>query len=384
MSNHFSYFPSDNVVVTPYNAQYSYPSQANKSVKMTPRIPPKNGTNFAPGQQIRLEFPAQGYVNPANTFLVMDVVLVAPTNAGAYAVRFQNSIQSIINRVTLKYGGGPQEDLLQYGLLVRILTETTSTGQNNNVNQMGIADGIGGTCTGTLMSNYAAAVAVSSVAVVGTVCTITVASGGTVFKPGQYLTFSSATINGILVSDEYFQVLTSTATTITIEVPAGTIIAGTGTIIPIQAASGLLNTRQSQIQGLASAFLTATLGTAADDSWQESRGPGSGFVPNNQAALPGGMTAPTTPYSVRRYMINFALGTFTQDKLLPTKWLASQLAIEITLELSENCIYQPVGLSGNTTPPRYMVGNVALIPEIIEFDDKYDEDFLANLEAGGV
>ena len=63
MSSHFQYFPSDNVVVTPYNAQYSYPSQANKSVKMTPRIPPKNGTNFAPGQQIRLELPAQGYVS---------------------------------------------------------------------------------------------------------------------------------------------------------------------------------------------------------------------------------------------------------------------------------------------------------------------------------
>lgn len=94
MSSHFSYFPSDNVVVTPYNAQYSYPSQANKSVKMTPRIPPKNGTNFSPGQQIRLEFPAQGYVNPRNTFLVMDVVLVAPANAGAYAVRFQNNVKS--------------------------------------------------------------------------------------------------------------------------------------------------------------------------------------------------------------------------------------------------------------------------------------------------
>lgn len=62
MSSHFQYFPSDNVVITPYNAQYSYPSQANKSVKMTPRIVPKNGTNFTPGQQIRLEFPAQGYV----------------------------------------------------------------------------------------------------------------------------------------------------------------------------------------------------------------------------------------------------------------------------------------------------------------------------------
>ena len=59
---------------------------------MTPKIPPKNGTNFAPGQQIRVEFPAQGYVNPANTTLMMDVVLVAPTNSSTFAVRFQNNV----------------------------------------------------------------------------------------------------------------------------------------------------------------------------------------------------------------------------------------------------------------------------------------------------
>lgn len=44
-------------------AQYAFPSQANKSVKMTPRIPPKNGFVFTPGNVIRLEFPAQGYVS---------------------------------------------------------------------------------------------------------------------------------------------------------------------------------------------------------------------------------------------------------------------------------------------------------------------------------
>lgn len=37
-------------------------------MKMTPRIPPKNAAVFTPGNVIRLEFPAQGYVNPG-TFL---------------------------------------------------------------------------------------------------------------------------------------------------------------------------------------------------------------------------------------------------------------------------------------------------------------------------
>ena len=66
MASHFKWYPSSSEVTVPWNARYSFPSQANKAVKMTPRIPPKNAANFGPGGQIRLEFPAQGYVNPGN------------------------------------------------------------------------------------------------------------------------------------------------------------------------------------------------------------------------------------------------------------------------------------------------------------------------------
>lgn len=60
MSAHYKWYPSEAEVIVPWNARYSFPSQANKAVKMTPRIPPKNGGTFSPGQVIRLEFPAQG------------------------------------------------------------------------------------------------------------------------------------------------------------------------------------------------------------------------------------------------------------------------------------------------------------------------------------
>ncbi len=63
MSQHFKWYPGQDEVVVPWNATFQFPSQANKAVKLTPRIPPKNGAIFAPGQVIRLEFPAQGYVN---------------------------------------------------------------------------------------------------------------------------------------------------------------------------------------------------------------------------------------------------------------------------------------------------------------------------------
>jgi len=86
-------------MVVPFMAQYAFPSQANKSVKMTPRIPPKNGFVFTPGNVIRLEFPAQGYVNPLTTSLSFDVSVVVP-NPGIpldlagkqVTVRFQNNV----------------------------------------------------------------------------------------------------------------------------------------------------------------------------------------------------------------------------------------------------------------------------------------------------
>lgn len=59
MSSHFRWYPSSDEMVVPFMAQYAFPSQANKSVKMTPRISPKTGFVFTPGNVIRLEFPAQ-------------------------------------------------------------------------------------------------------------------------------------------------------------------------------------------------------------------------------------------------------------------------------------------------------------------------------------
>lgn len=62
MSSHYRWYPSESEVIVPWNARYSFPSQANKAVKMTPRIPPKNGATFNPGSVIRLEFPAQVFI----------------------------------------------------------------------------------------------------------------------------------------------------------------------------------------------------------------------------------------------------------------------------------------------------------------------------------
>lgn len=291
MSAHFKWYPASEEVIVPWNARYSFPSQANKAVKLTPRIPPKNGGSFTPGQVIRLEFPAQGYVNPINTTLSFDVSLTgyggvtglsAPLSA---IVRFQNNISSIFSRVRLLYGATPLEDMIDYNVIVRCLTEWTSTSQQGTMDQTSITDGIGGVAWGT--------------------------DGG--------------------ANSAVFQ--------------------------------GNVNTRQKYIQGHSTTFVTRAAVSA---------GSGLGSVPQG-----------TTTTTTRRYQVNFALGLFTQSKLIPTKFMASQLAIELTLEQPAACIFAIAGGSVTGTPT-YTVQNVNLIPEILEFDASYDEMFLKGLRDGGV
>lgn len=279
MAAHFKWYPDSEQTIVPFNAQFSFPSQANKCVKTTPRIPPKAGGNFVPGNTLRVEFPAQGYVNALNTCLTFDVTLGMGTTAGDIA-RFQNNIQSIFTRARIMYGSTPLEDIPGYNIIVRALTEWTATNQNGTMDQTSICEGIGGTVTGTL---------------------------------------GDGTANNL----------------------------------------SLVNARQARIQGIDN---TATTGF--------------GLVPNNDTQNTGFARGCT-----RRYCITFALGLMTQEKLLPTKWMASQLAIDLTLAQAPACIFMPVNTG---TPATYAISNVNLIPELLEFDSSYDQLFLEGLRNGGV
>ena len=181
------------------------------------------------------------------------------------------------------YGATPIEDIINYNVIVRNLTEWTATNQECAMDQSTIADGIGGTSYG-------------------------------VYKAAD----TAALTHGFVVA------------------------------------------RQNHIQGIDQTHTNATPVLA-----------GAGYVPNQSP----------TGSCTRRYQINFALGLFTQDKLIPTKFMASQLAIELTLENVASCLFARGTLTAN---PTYSVGNVNLIPEIMEFDSSYDAMFLKGLRDGGV
>ena len=324
MASHYKWYPSSEEVIVPFNARYSFPSQANKAVKITPRIPPQNGQTFTPGQIIRLQFPAQGYVNPLNTTIEFDVELMGYGASGATGeqTRFQNNIQSIFNRVRLLYGATPLEDIINYNVVVRNLTEWTATDQVGTMDQTSVAEGIGGVVIGNDLTN------------------------ATVGPTGSTTPSIACTFGLVNVRQNYIQGIDTSATSI-----SGAAAGGTGGV-----------TEGTFIQGS-----------------------GVGSVPNqNQNTIPG-VVPSGFQNTIRRYQVNLALGLFTQDKLLPVKWMASQLAIEITLEQPANCIISNIGSGASvTSTPTYAVGNVNLIPEILEFDASYDAMFLKGLRDGGV
>ena len=222
-------------------------------------------------------------------------------------VRFQNNIQSLFSRVRLLYGATPLEDIPNYNVIVRGLTEWTGS-DALGADQTSVTDGIGGV------------------------------------QPG---------VAGALEIT-----------------PANFAVAGAPTII---------NVRQKYIQGV---DLRGVDEDAAGSI------PGAGVVPNG-VSLGGALGVVHESIfgqnPTRRYQVQLALGMFTQEKLIPTKFMASQLAIEITLANANECmIFRPFGTGSLNTPPTYVVSNVNLIPEILEFDASYDESFLRGLQSGGV
>jgi len=317
MATHFRWYGADTKVTVPWNMTYEYPSQANKAVKSTPRLVPKNGSTFTPQSYIRIELPAQGYLNTANTTLVFDVELsyFPVTNDGSI-VRMQNNIQSIFDNVRLMYGSTPLEQILSYNQLVRSLTEWTT---NGHMDQASCADGI---------------------------------------------SFGTARTNG--TTNDGFGTTTTNK------------LFNQGQVNGRQVLHGI-----SQQSNSGAAQHSLDLG---GDGW--------GAVPDG--TIVGNGTTPTAAITVtRRYAVQLNLGLLQQGKLLPIKYMASQLALELQPAPAIDCILWHQGYAtGGTDPmtyaaaynttngPSYTIKNMVLLPEILEFDSTYDATFLSGLKTG--
>lgn len=150
----FLFHPLMNEVV-PYNATYEFPSQATRSTKRTIKMSPKNNaSSYVSGSTIRFEFPASGYLNPANTYLSFNCR--SKITAGAFAAgattpggfEFQQNIASIFRRVRVLYGSLVLEDIQDYNILQRLLSDLL-TKSGTSVSDTSMYQGIGRTTRDT-------------------------------------------------------------------------------------------------------------------------------------------------------------------------------------------------------------------------------------------
>ncbi len=84
MASTFKYHSQVDEVV-PWQATYTFPTQATKVNKQTVKLVPKNGSSFTSGQIVRIEFPADNYLNVLNSVLQFDVQWNI-ANTSAYGV----------------------------------------------------------------------------------------------------------------------------------------------------------------------------------------------------------------------------------------------------------------------------------------------------------
>lgn len=281
MASTFKFHSQINEVV-PWQAQYTFPTQSTKVNKQIVKLPPKNGADFRPGNIIRIEFPADNYLNTLNSVLSFDLNIENATSADAVTLQ-RGGAQNVIKRLRVMYGSLVIEDIQEYKTLVRILSEC-------GVQQDYMAS------SGTILDGMTA---------------------GTVKDWGHRLTVAGN--------------------------PA---IAG----------------RRAGLQGL-----PLTNNTSAD-----AIGLLKDFVYTGDSQAYEGLRVQRT------FALNLLSGLLTCKKLVPLKWMAAQLAIEITLATAEDCLLSD---ASNTT---YSINNVNYIAEMLEFDSTYDQAFFMGLQQGGV
>jgi len=151
---------------------------------------------------------------------------------------------------------------------------------------------------------------------------------------------------------------------------------------------GLVNVRQKYIQGNCSSF-AGIADPGPNPTADFTNGASLGQVPGD-SSNPGMFTTNGQPVCTRRYVISLMLGLLIQNKLIPVKYMASAFAIELTLANPQNCmIVSSTGLvpahpTALVSPPSYGVTNVNLLPELLEYDNEFDNAFQQGLATNGV
>lgn len=367
--------------IVPWQAQYTFPSQATKSTKQTVKLVPKNGSTFnSQNRRIRFEFPSDGYLSWKNTVLKFDLeTKYAGSNFPIVNVGFVEASastqivyvpQSASTTVTI--GGDVQNAVLsgdpaaiEPGFLIRMKTgaiyrviSVEADDGGAPFNRSFTVDGATVTvaCRKLNVVNVRAERGrklvdlnnqgqLTSAAYIfpnarqpqcgghGLIRRLRVLYGGMVLEDIQEYATIAQIMYDTTVSKDY--------------------LAGSGS---------LLEGSYSE-----PSFRTAQPNAAFTDDYSSI---------NNSVGI-----APGLAVRKRQVILNCLSGLLDAAKLFPLKWMAAQFAIELELANDSDFYISDPLLSGNVT---YEVTNSNFIAELHEFDSSFDYAFMTGLKSSGV
>jgi hypothetical protein len=405
MSSTFKYHSQVDEIV-PWQATYTFPSQATKVNKQTVKLVPKNGSTFRSGNIIRIEFPADNYLNVLNSVLQFDT---------QFEITNSNSGGVVHGLATAHNSSG--EDVNTTGMVVfdnfvagsgSAAIGTTNGQQIYNGYLIAITDGTGGSA-GTVGGTFYSVVSSSFYASSGTTY------GFRLMRPLPIALTNDKTYHitlippyclqrggaqnfikrlrilyGSLVLEDIQEYKTLVRMFFEAAVDPG-MAAGSGAILEgLQGAYPSDAVATSDIvEALQHAFAQPD-GSYNSERYLNAGGPSPSNVQSILQCAPAlssigavvslGSAANYPNTGRTTYCLNLLSGIFTQKKLIPLKWMAAQLAIEITLASEADCLLTNSASNSIT----YELSNVNFLAEMLEFDSAYDQAFLAGLRSSGV
>lgn len=307
--------------IIPWQAQYQFPSQSNKVRKQTVKLVPKNGSSFGPTQIVRFEFPADGYCNMLNTALTFDVKTDLSTcgaTAGSAAVAADN-----LPYIQLPRGGAHnyiKRVRVLYGSLVLEDIQEYKT-LARMFTEMGVSKAYQQS-TGSIADGH------SESAMRNVANPFAPNSAGANVNKNAYLTDAVTTSDALMMSNSL--------------VNASAVMA-------------------QQVGGSLAVLSGNTNGTVYYPRFD--------FCNDASTSAAGPNTSVT-----RTFTLQLLTGLTSLKKLLPLKWMASQIAIELTMASTVEMY------NTNLLNPTVSFLNMNMITELLEFDSSYDLAFFEGLK----
>jgi len=378
-------FHADISETVPWQAQYTFPTQSSKVHKQTVKLVPKNGQTFGPNERTRIEFPADDYLNPLNSYLSFDLNIIDPeatpykycTKRGTTNVTDTDGKSSKINIVD-------DSTNPQWAPWYALLSAAANVGR------------LAGYYIRITKGRYAGRVArILDNTATNNIVTIThdYGPGFEVYEgdyveiiPGTRLPFGGAhnlinrlrVLYGSLVIEDLQQY---------------------STMVRMILTGGMQEGYAGQ-QGSLMDGLTAGHHNYDTSNWRSESFIGQGNITGQVTELSQAMSKCHDTYALlnklsaaqhpaeaskgtsttprpQNFNLNLFSGFLCVQKLIPLKWMAAQLAFEIEWNPAARAF-----MSGDVM--NYSITNVNYVAELNQFDSTYDSAFFLGLQSMGV